>query len=129
MIGRILPGALAVLALVACGGGRPAYCASRTNLETAIKGLRNVSPAGGIGGLEAQLGKVEREARALALTARSNFPDQTGAIISSLDGLRTALELLPPRPSAAELVIVVGQAGNVVSAVESFIGATSAKCG
>jgi flagellar hook-associated protein FlgK len=60
--------------------------------------------------------------------AKSDFPSQTSAINSSLDGLTSAIKGLPANPSASQIAGVAASASSMVSSVKSFYDATSSKC-
>jgi hypothetical protein len=120
---------LGVVALAGCGGSsKPAYCTNRANLESSVKGLTNLSVSSGLSGLEAQLTKIQSDANALASSAKSDFPNETSAIKSSVDTLATTVKTLPSSPSAANIATVGTQAASAVTAVQNFYNATKSKC-
>ena len=47
-----------VIAIAACGSGKPAYCSARTNLENSVKGLTSLNSSSGISGLQSQVKKL-----------------------------------------------------------------------
>ena len=117
-----------LLALAGCGSSKPAYCTSRSNLENSIKGLTSLNVNSGLSGLQAQLQKIDTDAKALVNSAKSDFPSQTSAITSSIDSLTTAVKAIPSSPSAAQVAGIASDAATVVSSVKSFTDATSSKC-
>jgi hypothetical protein len=117
-----------LLALAGCGSSKPAYCSSRSNLENSVKGLTNLNVSSGLSGLQAQLQKIESDAKALVSSAKSDFPSQTSAITSSIDSLSSALKSIPSSPSAAQIATIASNAATVVNSVKSFTDATSSKC-
>jgi hypothetical protein len=119
--------AAGLVGLVGCSS-TPAYCSDRTSLENSVKGLPSQVSSSGFSGLKSQLKKVESDATALVNSAKSDFPSQTSAVMSSVDALKSAVTALPSSPSAAELVPVAADAASVVSSVKSFTDATSSKC-
>lgn len=134
-IHRIMRAAIALLAacvliaLAGCGGNsKPAYCSDRSDLENSIKGLTSVDLSSGLSGLRSQLATIESDATTLVDSARSDFPDQTSAIRSSVDTLAAAVRTLQANPTAQQTAAVVGDASNVVSAVGDFKSASNSKC-
>jgi hypothetical protein len=126
---RVLCTALvALVALAGCGSSKPAYCSARTNLENSVKGLTNLNSSSGIAGLKDQVSKIQSDANTVISQAKSDFPSQTSAIKSSLDGLTTAVKGLPANPSASQIAGVAASASSLVSSVKSFFDATSSKC-
>jgi hypothetical protein len=121
--------ACAPLALGACGGGdQPGYCADRASLQSSIADLRNLSPSDGLSGLEARLRTIQSDAQALVASARSDFPDETSAIGTSVDTLARDVRALPSNPSTAQIGALARDASNVVSAVSGFVDATKSEC-
>jgi hypothetical protein len=121
--------ACASLAAAGCGGSdTPGYCADRSQLESSIKDLANVDPSQGLSGLQAQLRTIESDANQLVASARSDFPDETSAIRSSVDALASDMRALPSNPSAAQVGSLATDASSVVSAVSGFTDATESKC-
>jgi hypothetical protein len=129
---RVIAAGLAVLGLVAltgCGGAsKPAYCTNRANLQSSVKGLTNLSAGSGLSGLEAQLTKIQSDANALVSSAKSDFPNETSAIKSSVSTLTATVKSLPASPSAANIATLATQAADAVTAVENFYNSTKSKC-
>jgi len=113
--------------LAGCSSGKPAYCTDRTNLQNSVKGLTNLSGSG-ISGLKSQIGQIQSDATALVNSAKSDFPDETSAITSSVGALKNSVAALPSSPSAAQVASVTKDASSVVSSVKSFTDASSSKC-
>jgi hypothetical protein len=121
--------ATASLALSACGGSdKPGYCADRDQLESSIKDLTNLSPSGGISGLQSQLRTIQRNANALVASARDDFPSETNAIETSVNRLASDVRALPSNPSTAQIASLASDASSVVSTVSGFVDATQSKC-
>jgi hypothetical protein len=121
--------ALGLAALSGCGGSsKPAYCTNRANLESSVKGLTDLSAGSGLSGLQAQIAKIQSDANALVSSAKSDFPNETSAIKSSVDKLATTVKGFPSSPSAADIATVGTQAASAVSAVQNFYSSTSSKC-
>jgi len=119
--------AIAVVALAGCGSGKPGYCTDRANLENSIKGLSNLNGSG-ISGLKSQLTQIQSDANALVNSAKSDFPNETSAISSSVSALKDSVTALPSGPSVAQVAAVTKDAANVVSSVKSFTDATGSQC-
>ncbi|HTT28837.1 MAG TPA: hypothetical protein VMG37_10545 [Solirubrobacteraceae bacterium] len=122
----VLAVAAVVVVLSGCGSSKPAYCTARSNLSSSIKGL--TSPEGGLSGLQAQLKKIETDATSVVNSAKGDFPNETAAIKSSVDGLSSAVKSLPSNPSATQIAAIAPAAASVVNSVKSFTNATSSKC-
>ena len=93
---------LALLALTAIlalafltGCGKPQYCEDLTTLQTAVKGLPGAATSKGVSGLEAQLNTIESDAKALASSAKSDFPSESSAVEASISQLKTSVSSLP----------------------------------
>jgi len=117
-----------VVAMAGCGSSKPAYCTDRTNLENSIKGLSSPDLSNGLSSLEAQLKKIESNATTLVNSAKSDFPNETSAITSSVDSLKSAVTQLASDHSAANIAAVAADAASVVKSVKSFTDATNSKC-
>jgi hypothetical protein len=118
--------ALAAIALAACGSSKPAYCSARSDLENAIKGL---SPSGGVSGLKSQVQKIQASATTLVSKAKSDFPNETSAISSSVASLENAVKSLSSSPSAGQIATVASAASGVATSVKAFLDSTKSKCG
>ena len=121
--------AVVVLMLPACGSSKPSYCSKRSALEQSVKGLGNVDvKSGGFDAVKSQLKKVESDATTLVNSAKSDFPDETSAIDSSVNKLTTAAQQTPSSPSATQVATLVGDVADVATAVEDFTEASNSKC-
>ena len=120
--------AFALVVLSGCGSSKPAYCTARSNLTNSIKGLTSLSVSRGVSGLQAQVTKIQTDATSLVNSAKGDFPNETAAIKSSVDGLSTAVKSLPSNPSAGQIAAIVPAAASVVNSVQTFTSATSSKC-
>jgi hypothetical protein len=129
---RALVACIAVLGLLtatACGSSsKPAYCTSRANLESSVKGLTDLNVSSGLSGLQAQLTKIQSDANALVSSAKGDFPNETSAIKSSVTALADTIKSFPSSPSANEIATLARQAAGAVTAVQNFYNATSSKC-
>src|SRR5438067_2079164 len=110
---------IGAIAAAGCGSSKPAYCSARKDLESAVKGLTSLNISSGVSGLEAQLKKIETSATKVVSQAKSDFPNQTQAIRSSVDSLTAAAKGLPSNPSAGQIATVAADASKVVSSTKS----------
>jgi hypothetical protein len=132
----VFPRSLTVLAVVgvtlafaACGDSKPSYCSNVSDLESSVKDLGNVDvSSGGVNALQTQLKKVESSANDVVSSAKGDFPNETSAMSSSLKSLDTAVSQAGSSPSAATIAALGVDVKNVVTAVDSFTGATDSKC-
>jgi hypothetical protein len=122
--------AVALLAAVSgCGGSsKPAYCSDRSDLQSSVKGLSNLTVSSGVSGLKTQLTTIQSDANKVVSSAKSDFPSQTDAITTSVDTLQSAVKALPSSPTAKQFAPVASAAAGVVSSVKSFMDATNSKC-
>jgi signal transduction protein with GAF and PtsI domain len=126
-----IPSAAAVAILLAaavagCSSSKPAYCSDATNLQNSVKSL-NVS--GGISALQSQVTMIQANATTLVNSAKSDFPNETSAITSSVDALKNSVTALASDRTAANIATVTKDAANVGNSVKSFNDATSSQCG
>lgn len=124
--------AVAVLALIAapgCGGdSKPAYCSDRSSLENDVKALPGLIKSGDLSGAKTQVSTIEADAKAVADSAKSDFPTETEAVTSSVTTLKSAISGLPSSPSASDIAALAVDAATTVSAVKDFTSATKSKC-
>jgi hypothetical protein len=128
---RLLAACLAVTAVIGitgCGSSKPAYCSSRASLENSVKGLTSLNASSGISGLQDQLKKIQSDANALINSAKSDFPNETSAIRSSLQSLESSVKTVASSPSASNIAAVASSASSFVNSVTSFTSATKSKC-
>ena len=124
---------VAALALAGCGStgsSKPSYCAARSNLEQSVKALPSTDVLkNGTKALEANIEKVVNNAKALVNAAKSDFPNETNAINSSVNSLSATLhEIEAKGPVASDIAVLPGQISALASSVKSFTGATASKC-
>lgn len=117
-------------ALAGCGGsGKPSYCSSLSNLEASIRALPNVNVVkNGTSGLESALQKVQSDANAVVKSAKSDFPNESTALKSSVDALSSTVKQVVSSPTPALIAQIPAQATAVANAVTGFHNATSSKC-
>jgi hypothetical protein len=117
------------IAFAGCGGSKPKYCSDRSNLESSVKGLTDLTVSSGMSGLEAQLNKIKTNSTALVKAAQSDFPNETASIKSSFDTLSKTVKGLSSSPSAGDIATVAAQTSAFVTSVKTFMDSTSSKCG
>jgi hypothetical protein len=127
-VGLACIGVIGLIALSGCGSSKPAYCSNLTTLQSSIKGLTGEVKSGGVSALETQLKKIESDATTLVNSAKSDFPNETSAITSSIDTLAGSVKALGSSPSAKDVLGLAPQAAGVVSSVKGFSDATNSKC-
>ena len=120
----VIAAAATAIALAGCSSSKPAYCTDRTNLQNSVKGLTST----GISGLKSQIQQIQSDATAVVNSAKSDFPNETSAITSSVDALKNSLAALSSGPSAAQIATVTQDAASVVSSVKNFVDASNSKC-
>ena len=120
--------AAGLVTVAGCGSSKPGYCTDRTNLQNSVKGLTNLNTSSGVSGLKSQVDQIQSDAGSLVNSAKSDFPDQTSAITSSVNALKSAVSALGSNPSASQIATITKNAGNVVSSVSSFADASNSSC-
>jgi hypothetical protein len=129
---RILPLAVPVVCLVlaGCGGSsKPGYCSSVDKLKSSIKAIPNTNVIqNGTNALKSQLTEVENNAKAVVDGAKKDFPNETDALKSAVNGLSTTITQLTSSPSAATIAQVPAQISAVSTTVQNFTSATKSKC-
>jgi hypothetical protein len=124
--------ACAVASLLAgCGGSsKPSYCAKTADLKKSVQDLGSVNVVqGGTNALTSALSSVESNATAVVNSAKSDFPDQTTAITSSIDALKKSVQSLASSPAQPAVIAQLpGQVSAVVKSIQDFSSATSSKC-
>jgi hypothetical protein len=131
-IHRVEIAALALVAAlamsVATGCGKPQYCEDLSTLQGAVKDLPSQATSKGVSGLEAQLKTIQSDADALVSSAKSDFPNETTAVESSVNQLKSSVTGLPAEPTTAELAAIALNASAVVNSVQQFQAATKDAC-
>jgi hypothetical protein len=122
---------IAAAVLAGCGGSsKPSYCSAVTELENSIKALPTTDVIkNGTSGLQSALTKVENNAKSVVDAAKSDFPNETNAVKSSVDSLSSSIKQLGSSATPAAIAQVGVQASAVVTAVKDLVSATSSKCG
>lgn len=133
--GAGVSGSLAALAiavaLAGCGGSsKPSYCSKTADLKKSVQDLGSINIIqGGTSALTTALSTVESNAQAVVSSAKSDFPDQTAAINTSISALKQSAQQLSSSPTQPAVIAKVpGQISAVVSSIQDFTNATSSKC-
>jgi hypothetical protein len=125
-------GAVVVAAVLsACGSSsKPSYCKQTANLKQSVQDLGSVNILqSGSNALTSALSKVQSDANAVVGSAKSDFPDQTAAITSSIDTLKKSAQSLASSPTRPAVIAQVpGQISAAVKSIQDFSSATSSKC-
>jgi hypothetical protein len=121
--------ALIAVAVGACGSSQPGYCGDRQDLRDAVDQLTEVNVrADGVGAIRDQLRTIQADAKTLTASAQSDFPEETSAISSSVDGLASVVQDVPSSPGAADVARIGAGVAATVKAVKAFDAATSEAC-
>jgi hypothetical protein len=124
--------AAAALGVCACGSSSddgPSYCEARDDLQQAIGDLKEVDvTAQGTNQLKAQLDEVVSKAEAVAASTKTDFPDQSGDVQSSVGQLKQAIDAVDCTPSAQQVAQIAGYLGAAATSVESLGKATKDAC-
>lgn len=129
---RVLPVgvcATAALVLVACGGSsKPSYCSKVNDLQQSVNDLANVKVVqGGTSGIKSAFDKVQSNATATIDALRSDFPNETSALSSSINSLTSSVQALSSSPATA-LTAIPGEVAAVGTATRNLVNATQSKC-
>ena len=132
-MGRKLIGAVAAAVLVVgCGSSssKPSYCSSLTSLTESVKAVPTTDIVkNGTNALKASVDKVINNAHAVVDSAKKDFPNETGAITSSVDSLTTTINEIEKSATPALVVQAAGNVAAVGTAVKNFSSSASSKCG
>jgi hypothetical protein len=120
---------IGLVALAGCGGSsKPAYCSARADLQNSIQGVTSLSPTSGVSTLQAEFNKVKTAADKVVTQAKSDFPNETSAMKSSIDALASSVNALTANPSVGQIAAVTTAASTALSSVQSFLDASKSKC-
>jgi hypothetical protein len=117
--------AVAGIAVASCGSSKPAYCDNVSKLKDSVSGL---SVSGGVSALKTQVNQIASQAKSVVSSAKSDFPNETAAVSSSITKLQTDIKSIPSSPSAAQLATTASSVKGVVNSIDSFASATKSKC-
>jgi hypothetical protein len=114
--------------LAACGSSKPSYCSKVSDLQQSVKDLANVKVIqNGTSAVTNAIDKVKTNANGAIDAAKSDFPSETSALTSSVDGLATSVKQLSSAPASA-IPAIPGQIAAVTTAVTNLVNATQSKC-
>lgn len=123
--------AVVLASLAGCGSSsKPSYCASLTNLEQSVKAVPTTDVIkNGTSALKANVDKVVTNAQAVVDSAKKDFPNETGAITTAVDSLKTTVSDLQKNATPALVVQAAGNVASLGTAVKNFSSSASSKCG
>jgi hypothetical protein len=98
------------------------------DLQKSVQNLPASVSQNGVAALKSSVQTVQNNAKAVIDAAKSDFPNETSAMKSSLHSLQTTIQQLPSAPTAASLVTVGTQISAAATAVKNFANSTSSKC-
>jgi hypothetical protein len=126
----LICGAVAVALAAGCGDSdKPGYCSDLAKLQTDVKGVPSALSDGGVTGLKTQLTHVQADVKTVVSSAKSDFPDETATLDSSVNTLEGAVKALGSgTPSAAELAAIATDAAAVITASKDLVSATKDAC-
>jgi phage-related protein len=119
----------AALLLVACGGsGKPSYCSKVDDLKKSVSDLANVKVVqNGTSSVKTAFDKVQSNANAVIDALKSDFPNETSALSSSVDSLSNSVKQLTSSPATA-LPAIPGEVSAVSTGAKNLANATQSKC-
>lgn len=130
-VGAAVTALAVVAALSGCGGSsKPGYCKQTENLKKSVQAVGSLNlVAGGTNALTSALKDVESNAQAVISSAKSDFPNETAAINSSLNTLKNSAQSLASSPGQPGLIAQIpGQVSALVTSITDFSNATKSKC-
>ena len=117
-----------VAASTGCGDDEPEYCSQVDELQSSVDTFKGDVTSANVSGLSSDVQTIKADADDVVSSAKSDFPDETGAVESSVSKLVKAIDGLPPSPSASDLTPVAADVNAVVTSVDQFKSATSSEC-
>jgi hypothetical protein len=122
---------LVALLLAACGGSsKPSYCSAINDLQDSIKALPSTDViANGTSALKSALTKVQDNANAAVDAAKSDFPNETSSVKTSVESLSTTINEITRSPAPQTIAQLPGEASAVATAAKNLTNAASSKCG
>lgn len=117
--------------LAGCGGSsKPSYCSAVSSLESSIKAVPSTNIVkNGTSALASAFSKVQSDATAVVSAAKSDFPNETSALTSSVNALSRTVKQVASSPTAATIVQLPAEVSALSSAAKNFSSATASKCG
>ena len=123
--------AASAVLLAACSGSsdKPAFCGDVKTLQDSITQLSDIQLEPGVlDNFRSQLQSVQSDAQTAVDSAKTDFPQETDALDTSLSNLETSVQDLPSSPSATQLGAVALNVSATVNAVKDFQSATESAC-
>jgi hypothetical protein len=117
-----------VAASTGCGDDEPEYCSQVDELQSSVDTFKGDVTSANVSGLSSDVQTIKADADDVVSSARSDFPDETSAVESSVPKLVKAIEGLPQSPSASDLTSVAADVNAVVTSVDQLKSATSSEC-
>jgi len=120
---------ISALALAACGGSsKPGYCSKVQDLKHSVTDLADIKVVqGGANSVRDAFEKVKTNADAVITALKSDFPNETSALSSSLGTLSRSVNQLSSAPLTAATAIP-GEVSATATAVEKLVESTQSKC-
>jgi uncharacterized protein involved in exopolysaccharide biosynthesis len=115
-------------AFAGCGSGKPSYCSPTSTLKSDVGKLTGDVTSANFSAVQSDLTTIKTNAKKVVSDAKSDFPDETNAVDSSITSLSDAVNALPASPSAQQILELVPKVTSAVNAVESLSSAVSSKC-
>jgi hypothetical protein len=117
----------AVLA-AGCGDSQPEFCSKAVDLSAGLGTLKDDVTGGNVSAINSDAQTVKADVDAVISSAKSDFPEETDAVQSSVSKLTSAIDSLPSSPSVGDLAQLAGDVSAAVAAVDDFKTATNSKC-
>jgi len=117
--------------LAGCGGSsKPSYCSAVASLKSSIQAVPTTGVlSNGTNALKSALTQVENDAKAVVSSAKSDFPNETAALQSSVNALSSSAKQLGSSPTPSAIAQTASNAAAVATASKNLQSATSSKCG
>jgi len=104
-------------------------CSDVSELEGSVDELNDVElDRGAISTVRADLEEVRTEANAVVDSAKQDFPSETRALKSSVASLSSAIDQLPPAPTAQQVVALAAEVDGAVRSAQDLARATESAC-
>jgi hypothetical protein len=117
-----------VVLAAGCGDSKPEFCSNTDDLRQALSTLKDDVTSGNVSAINSDAQTVNTEVDAVTTSAKSDFPNETSAVQSSVSTLTSTIHSLPSSPSVSDLAQLVGDVRTAVTAVDNFKTATSSAC-
>jgi phage-related protein len=97
-------------------------------LDTLRQQVDSIHVSDGVSSLKSQLQQIASTAGDVVSSAKSDFPNETSAIHSSISMLQTDVGAIASSPTPGQLVTVATGVKSAVGAVNGFATAAKSKC-